>query len=335
MTTLYLTEPGTSVSYTNAQLRIKRRENIQHFRIAELDLVIILPGIHLSSQAIAKLLDQGIETLFLKRSGQFRGRLQGQFPSNPHIRLAQYQISDSYFGLALARHFIYGKIQNQRALLQRFNRKHHGQLTPLAEAVDTIAAQLIQLKRLDSPSREQLMGFEGICSRHYFQALRHIFPAQWGFQKRDRQPPPDPINALLSWGYGVLLSRVFAATVQAGLDPYLGFFHAVQPYRPNLVLDLMEEFRPVLIDRLVIQIISAGLLTPEDFIPSDDSKGIWLGPIAKKIFLSAIEKDLQTPIIYPPQGRKLKLSQIILEQCRHVSRCLLNRSLDYEPYVIR
>ncbi|WP_024547081.1 CRISPR-associated endonuclease Cas1 [Picosynechococcus sp. NKBG15041c] len=335
MTTLYLTETGTSVRYENHQLVITRHQNVHRFRFGELDLVLVLPGVHLSSQAIAQLLDRGVETIFLKSSGQFRGRLQGQFSTNPQIRLAQYQVSDSYFGLALAQNFIRGKIQNQRVLLQRLNRKHHGQLTPLAEAVDTIAAQLLQLRHIQSPSREQLMGFEGICSRYYFQSLRLVFSDGWGFQKRDRQPPPDPINALLSWGYGVLLSRVFAATVQAGLDPYLGFFHTVQPYRPNLVLDLMEEFRPILVDRLVLQIVNNNLLSPEDFVPSDTGQGIWLGPLAKKVLLHAIEKDLQTPLFYGPQNRKLKLNQIMLEQCRAIARCLLHRSLDYEPYTIR
>ena len=86
------------------------------------------------------------------------------------------------------------------------------------------------------------MGVEGICARSYYQALRYFFPPQWNFTGRNRRPPLDPINALLSWGYGVLLARVFSACVQVGLDPYLGFFHATEPYRPNLVLDVMEEF---------------------------------------------------------------------------------------------
>jgi CRISPR-associated protein Cas1 len=114
------------------------------------------------------------------------------------------------------------------------------------------------------------MGIEGICARTYYQALRYYFPPEWKFNGRNRRPPLDPINALLSWGYGVLLARVFSATVQAGLDPYLGFFHATESYRPNLVLDLMEEFRPVVVDQAVISIIESNILGTEDFqgIPS-------------------------------------------------------------------
>jgi len=139
----------------------------------------------------------------------------------------------------------------------------------------------------------------------------------------------------LSWGYGVLLARVFSACLQAGLDPYLGFFHATEPYRPNLVLDLMEEFRPVVVDQTVISIIQSQLLSPEDFQSSPDGVGVWLGSLAKKLFLGELEKQFRNPVLYPRQNRRLSLSQIILEQARSLGRCLMELSLDYEAFVIK
>jgi CRISPR-associated protein Cas1 len=179
------------------------------------------------------------------------------------------------------------------------------------------------------------MGLEGICARTYYQSLQHCFPPEWNFTGRNRQPPLDPINALLSWGYGVLLARVFSAVVMAGLDPYLGFFHANLPYRPNLVLDMMEEFRPLVVDWAVLQLVKAGLLTPEDFEPSPDGTGIWLGSLAKKLFLGELERRFREPLLYPPQSRRLPLSQIVLEQARRLSRCLVSGDLDYEPIELR
>jgi CRISPR-associated protein Cas1 len=179
------------------------------------------------------------------------------------------------------------------------------------------------------------MGLEGICARTYYQALRHYFPSEWKFSGRNRQPPLDPINALLSWGYGVLLARVFSAAVVAGLDPYLGFFHVTQPYRPNLVLDLMEEFRPVVVDAIAIAIIQSQVLDPSDFEPSPDGEGIWLGAMAKKLFLAQLERHFNTTFVYPPQNRNLRLSQILVEQARSLARCFVERSLDYQPYVIK
>jgi CRISPR-associated protein Cas1 len=336
MTTLYLTEPGTRVRCENEALMVERSGQIHRCRLGELRLVIILPGVQLTSVAIAQLMDRGIETIFLRQNGQFRGRFQSDFPSNPAIRIAQYQTVETSFGLALAQSLVNGKIRNQRALLQRRNRQTYNRISPLSEAIDLIAAYLPRLQPTPDPlDRDTLMGIEGICARIYYNALQHWFPAQWQFSGRNRQPPLDPINALLSWGYGVLLARIFSATVQAGLDPYLGFFHATQPYRPNLVLDLMEEFRPVLVDQAVISLIQADLLTSQDFEPSPDGAGIWLGPLAKRLLIRQLEEQLQTTYPYPPQNRRLTLNQILLEQARSVARCLTERRLDYYPFLIR
>lgn len=336
MTAIYLTEAGTVVNFQNESLLINRRGDRKYFRLSEISLMVIHTGVQLTSVVIAELMDRGIETIFLKQDGQFRGRLQGSFHTNPAMRLAQYQMVNSTFGTTIAQRLIEGKIRNQRAILQRRNRATKGAIAEISEAIDLLSTYVMQVSSCDVPfSRDSLMGLEGICARHYYQALRHYFPQEWKFSGRNRQPPLDPINALLSWGYGVLLARIFAAAVLAGLDPYLGFFHVTQPYRPNLALDLMEEFRPVVVDAAVIAIIQASLLTNEDFEPSPDSKGIWLGAIAKKLFLAQLERQFSSPLLYAPQNRKLRLSQILVEQARSLGRCLLERSLDYQPYVIR
>jgi CRISPR-associated protein Cas1 len=336
MTTLYLTEPGTVIRYRNESLTITKQEKSQNCRIAEITLVVVLPGVQLTDVVIAQLLDKGIETIFLRQDGQFRGRLQGQFATNPIIRLAQYRTVETTFGMAIAQKLVIGKIRNQRVLLQRRNRATKGEISQLAEAIDLISSYSSRLSDFTTPlNRDELMGVEGICARTYYQGLKHWFPPQWNFSGRNRRPPLDPINALLSWGYGVLLARVFSACVQAGLDPYLGFFHAIEPYRPNLVLDLMEEFRPIIVDQSVISIIQSDLLQSEDFQPSPDGEGIWLGTLAKKLFLGELERRFHTPILYPPQNRRLSLSQIVLEQARSLGRCLVNSRLEYEAFVIK
>jgi CRISP-associated protein Cas1 len=324
MTTLYLTEPGTVIRYRNESLIVIKQEQSKTCRLAELTLIVVLPGVQLTDVAIAQLLDRGIETIFLRQDGQFRGRLQGQFPTNPTIRLAQYRTVETTF------------VRNQRVLLQRRNRATNGQITELTEAIDLISAYSSRLNNTTSPfNRDELMGIEGICARTYYQGLRHWFPTQWNFSGRNRRPPLDPINALLSWGYGVLLARVFSSCVQAGLDPYLGFFHAIEPYRPNLVLDLMEEFRPVIVDQAVISIIQSELLGAEDFQSSPDERGVWLGTMAKKLFLGELERRLRTPILYPAQNRRLSLNQIVLEQARSLGRSLVRSELEYEAFIIK
>ncbi|PPT10188.1 CRISPR-associated protein Cas1 [Geitlerinema sp. FC II] len=336
MTTLYLTEPGTVVGYGNESLTVKRGEEKRRCRLAELRLLVVLPGVQLTAQAIAALLDRGVETLFLRGDGRFRGRLQGQFQTNPTLRLAQYRVVDTTFGMALAQMLVLGKIRNQRVLLQRRNREVQGRVAVLAEAVETMGTYIRQLQGLESPlERSQLMGIEGICARTYYQALAQVLPPRWNFSGRNRRPPRDPGNALLSWGYGVLLSRVFSACVRAGFDPYLGFFHATEPYRPNLALDVMEEFRPVAIDRTVWGILESDLLDPLDFEPSPDGEGVWLGTTAKKLFLAQLERRFQTRFFYEPQNRQLTLSQILLEQARWLGRCCVELRSDYRAFTVR
>jgi CRISP-associated protein Cas1 len=336
MTTLYLTEPGTIVRYSNQNFLIIKGEEKNTCRLQELELVVVFSGVQLTDVVIGVLLDQGIETLFLKRDGRFRGRLQGHFATNPLYRLAQYRIIDSYFAMALAQRMVYGKITNQRILLQRRHQETKQTINTLAENIDSILSYRLLLQNPENTlTQSQLMGIEGFCASLYYQGLKHYFPPQWNFHNRNRRPPLDPINALLSWGYGVLLARVFAACVQSSLDPYLGFFHSVEPYRPNLVLDLMEEFRPVIVDFVVINIIRQNLLDPQDFETSPDGKGIWIGKIGKKLFLAELEKRFQTELLYPPQNRRLKLSQILVEQARCLGRCCLELRLEYEPFILK
>lgn len=336
MTTLYLTEPGTIVRYRNETLLIIKNKKSKTCRLGELNLIVVLPGVQLTDVVIAQLLDRGLETIFLTQNGQFRGRLQGQFSTNPTIRMAQYRVVETTFGMALAQKLVMGKVRNQRVLLQRRNRASQRQIAELAEAIDLINTYSIHLTNTTTPlNRSELMGVEGICARTYYQALRYWFPAQWKFSGRNRRPPLDPINALMSWGYGVLLARVFSACLQAGLDPYLGFFHATEPYRLNLVLDLMEEFRPVVVDQTVISMIQSDVLAPEDFHSSPDGVGVWVGDVAKKLFLAELEKQFRNTVLYPPQNRNLSLSQIILEQARSLGRCLTELTLDYEAFVIK
>lgn len=335
MTTLYLTDYGITVRYENEALMIRTQNKLKVYRLSELNLIVIMPGVQLTIVVISELLDRGIETIFLRRDGQFRGRLQGAFPTNPAIRLAQYQTVDSAFGMAIAKKIVIGKIRNQRTILQRRNRVTEGKIGELAEAIDLIASYLMQLKNPDGNfDRDRLMGIEGICARTYFQALHHWFPALWQFAGRNRRPPLDPINALLSWGYGVLLARIFAIAVQVGFDPYLGFFHATLPYRPNLVLDLMEEFRPIIVDQAVISIINSNLIELDDFEASPDGVGTWLGTTVKKLFLVELERQFLKTLIYPHQNRQFKMSHIILEQGRSLGRCLVERNLNYEPFLL-
>lgn len=282
MTTLYLTEPGTNVRYSNESLVIVIKGKSQTCRLGEVDLVVVLPGVQFTDVAISKLLDKGIETIFLRQDGNFRGRLQGYFSTNPAIRISQYRVLESTFAIALAQKLVMGKIRNQRVLLQRYNRASEGQIAFLSEAINLIHTYSYRLHDGSMElNRSELMGVEGICARTYYQALQYWFPPLWNFTGRNRRPPLDPINALMSWGYGVLLARVFSACVQVGLDPYLGFFHATEPYRPNLALDLMEEFRPVVVDLAVNSIIQSDVLTPEDFHTSPDGVGVWVGDVAE------------------------------------------------------
>jgi CRISP-associated protein Cas1 len=263
MHTLAISEQGTSVHADGDTLVVQRGKSVlRRIRAGELEQVLLFGGVEVTRQAMNLLLRREIEMVLLTQDGRFRGRLSGRGSKNVQLRLAQYQRStDPAFCLGVARTIVAGKLQNQRQILLRAQRRL--QDDDLAVAVGNL--RVMAQRAAECTDLDVLRGFEGQGAALYFgQFGKLIRIPEFQFTTRSRRPPKDPVNALLSFGYAVLGSLAESDVYRCGLDPMLGFLHQPAYGRPSLMLDLLEEFRP-LIDTLVLRVVNRRQLSVQDF----------------------------------------------------------------------
>ncbi len=349
MAILYITEQGALLAKRGARLVVeKARKPIQWVHVFKVDQVIIMGNVSISPGAVAFLLEQGIDTVFLSIYGRYRGRLISQFGKNIELRKLQFErLSDPAFCLDVARRCIRGKLFNSRVLLRRSNQER-----PVPEVTTAVHYLRRTMKQLDGcDSIESLMGFEGTGAAAYFGCFRHLIRVgDIPFDGRNRRPPKDPVNVLLSLGYTLLANTIQTHVNVAGLDPYAGCLHAVEYGRPSLILDLMEEFRPLLVDSLVLTLINRRIIRNTDFYrpedqdepaydfakkgPERDDYPIYLGHEGMKKFITHYEARLNQCVLYLPRGQRLSYRDVCLEQVRLWVRHLRGEDL-YEPFTTR
>jgi CRISPR-associated protein Cas1 len=263
MHTLAITEQGTQVHVEGETLLLSReRQVLRRVRLAEVNQVLLFGRVEVSSAAIAILARRQVDVIFLTQQGYFRARLTGPASAQAALRLAQLRCAlDPAFCLRVTKTRVAGKIIHQRQLLLRAQRRLRDE--DLAEVLGRLRVLAEQCEQ--SPDLDHLRGLEGAAAALYFSQLGKLIrvPA-FAFRQRTRRPPRDPVNACLSFGYVMLGTVVETEVLRCGLEPMVGFFH--QPFhgRPSLVLDVVEEFRP-LVDALVLRLINRRQLGPLDF----------------------------------------------------------------------
>ena len=253
--------------------------------LIKIDEVVVLGEVTLTASALHMLLERNIEITFLSHYGQFKGRLSPAFSKNAILRLAQYQAHlNMTTRCELARRFVMGKLANQRQRLQRFSRTHRDaevsrelrQLTEMLNALATLSIQPTPVgrplatgdHRIAGTALETILGLEGAGSAAYFRCFGKLLsdPAQWPFPGRVKRPPTDAVNSLLSFGYSLLTNKVASVVQLVGFDHFVGYLHSAVYGRPALALDLVEEFRPVIVDAVVLNLLNNRMLTPNDFV---------------------------------------------------------------------
>ncbi|MDY6822364.1 MAG: CRISPR-associated endonuclease Cas1 [Thermodesulfobacteriota bacterium] len=260
---IYIKTQGARIIREGRHLLVKKGDSTCHTLFTyKLKQVVVFGNIEITHGALCQLMKNNIDTVYLTRYGRYLGRLAPEESKNVFLRKKQYQLlDDADAGLCLARAIVAGKLANMATLLMRIKR------TKKAKAAGQWAEQIQHLgKKLETAATvDSLRGLEGKASALYFQGLRHGFTENLGFTKRVRRPPTDPVNSVLSLLYTFLMNRVYAAVRVAGLDPYPGFLHAIDYGRYSLVLDLMEEFRPIIADTLTLSLFNLKILKPADF----------------------------------------------------------------------
>lgn len=264
--TVVISEPGAMLRVEREHLQLVRDgRTVREFPLATLAEVFCLGRTELTGGALQRCLRHGIRIILLSRDGRYLGHVTGPMSRNGELRLAQYQaVVDDTRATCLAREVIRAKMLNQRTLLLRRQRDLRS---------PDLAMTLIRMRRLlesldVAAGVDTLRGIEGACAKEYFQAFPLlILNPLFTFSGRNRRPPKDPVNAMLSFGYTLVGSILEAQVEAAGLDPALGCLHAPAHGRPSLMLDLLEEFRPMIVDSTVLRLVNRHQVGPTDFGP--------------------------------------------------------------------
>jgi len=336
---LYLTEQGMRVSREGERLVLEAGQKKKEVRLAEVEQVVVFGRINFTAPALQALLKRRIEVHFLTLAGKYLGKLSTPTGKNVELRLRQFQgFHDPALRLKLARAFVEGKICNQREYLARQKRRL-GEVS-LEGPIFHLKNALQELHRVGTV--EEVMGIEGMASRYYFQGLGTILKRSgFVFRERTRRPPKDPVNALLSFGYTLLLSRIWSLVETAGLDPYLGFLHSPDYGKPSLALDLMEEWRPILVDAVVVRVLNWKTIKPEDFsrepLPDEEpeeAQPVKLTRAGLRKFVKQFEERLKEEALYPQRGKRFRYGDILREQVYSLARVLRGERSVYQPFTL-
>lgn len=327
-TVVYVDKPGSLIRSRGDRLVVEHQgETVFRLNFKRVRQVVCVGRVGVTTPFLQRVLRDGIEVAFLDEHGAPGGRLVSLAHSDPTARRAQYRAADNEsFSRDIAGAFIAGKIANMRVGLLRAGRR-------VPDPVVTSAAETLAITRLvlgDAASYEELLGHEGMASREYFRAWRQVTGEDWGFTSRQRRPPPDPVNAMLSFGYAMLAQEAVAALEMAGLDAAVGFLHRARRGRPSLALDLMEEFRPVIVDAVVLRCLTTGIVRFEEFETAPGT-GCRMNARARQAFLAAYERRMLTVFTHEPDRRRVSYRVGLGLQARALARAILDPGRPYQP----
>jgi CRISPR-associated protein Cas1 len=334
---LYVQTSGTRIGRRGDELHIEPRDGEKlTARFGDISQVVLFGHVQITTQALHELFDRGIATCFLSAGGWFHGLARGMDHKNVELRRRQFAMAaDPAWCLTMARRLVAAKIRNCRTLARR----NAEALTPgVADRLRDLAAVTDETGSLES-----LLGIEGTAARLYFGEYGRMVrpPAKEGapagmtfdFDGRNRRPPRDPVNALLSLGYALLTKDVTIKLLAVGFDPYLGFYHQPRYGRPALALDIMEEFRPLIVDSAVLTAINTGVIQAGDFIRRGGA--VALTQAARARFISAYERRMDEEITHPLFGYRVSYRRILEVQIRLLARHLGGELAEYPPFLTR
>lgn len=338
--TLYLTTPGSYVSRDHLNLKIEvEQETKVSLPIHHIESICVFgPTIYITPQALALCWEHGVPVNYFSEHGLFFGRWEGIATGSVGLRRAQYRAADdAKRATDIARQCVAGKLQNSRQSLLRSARENDipEESERLSAAADQIKDVLRRLEHADS--LDTVRGFEGQAANIYFAVFNLHLRQQredFVFKTRTRRPALDRINCLLSFLYALLRHDAIAALTATGLDPFVGFLHAERPARPALALDIMEEFRPLLADRLAITLINRRQIGPKDFVEREGG-AVELTKDGRKTVISAYQTRKQETLQHPLLEQECQVGHLMLIQARILARHLRSDIPAYLPCVLR
>lgn len=339
LNTLYVTTQGAYLSKEGETVLVSvEKEKRLQVPLHTLGGIVCFGRVSCSPFLMGFCAENNVGMSFLSENGRFLARVQGPVSGNVLLRREQYRRADSPdFSASIARSFIIGKIANSRTVLQRVLRDHGSKIAQ-SEVEDVVSLLARSLRRIETTkSLDTLRGIEGETARNYFGVFDHLITNQkshFRFQGRNRRPPLDNINCLLSFLYTLLLHDIRSALEGVGLDPAVGFLHRDRPGRPGLALDLMEEFRPFLADRLALSLVNLGQVNGKGFAKSETG-GVTMNDATRKEVIVAYQKRKQDEIQHPFLGEKVAIGILFHVQALLLARYLRGDIDGYPPFAWR
>lgn len=339
LNTVYVSDPEIYLSLKGQNLNLlKENETVARIPLHNIEAISTFGHQGASPALMSECMKQNISISFFSSNGRFRGRVIGEVNGNVTLRKKQYRISeDEEKSAKIARHMIVGKIFNCEQILKRTVRDHALRVdtNKVMKAIDRL--KVSRSEAGNCTSLDALRGIEGNAASVYYSAFEECILNQnevFYFKTRNRRPPLDPVNAMLSFSYSLLASETAAALEGVGLDSYVGFLHRDRPGRTSLALDVMEELRPIVADRFVLKMINRQQITRNDFIVKEN-KAVILTEDARKNFLQLWQKEKQESITHPFLKEKIQWGLIPHVQALLLARYLRGDLDAYPPILIR
>jgi CRISPR-associated protein Cas1 len=336
---VYLETQGLRVGRSGGVLQVRDKERVvQEIRLNEINQLNVMGNIQVTTQAVQALLEQGVPLCYFSQGGYFYGMTSGMVTRNVFLRQKQFALAeDPWFCRKLARKLVAGKIRNQRTMLLR------NHIEPAGRVMAEMKAMAERAEACGSV--QELLGLEGNGARLYFSNFDGMLKAEsddgtpgesgftLNFTLRNRRPPRDPANALLSLGYSMLARDLQVACCAVGFDPMMGFYHQPRFGRASLALDLMEPFRPLIVDSAVITAINTRMVTPGDFVTVGDS--VMLTGNGRKAFYRAYELRMDTLVTHPIFDYRVSYRRLLEVQTRLLAKVLEGEIAEYPVFVTR
>lgn len=332
LNTLYITKQDAYM-HKDGETLVIEKDKIAMLRLPIHNLagVVTFGNVMVSPYAMNLCAERGVTVSMFSEHGKFLARIEGPVSGNVHLRLAQMRAHEDKAKKGdLARSFVIGKIMNGRAVLMR-RMRDHGETEPLKTASEKLRDALVRIQGESFPTVERIRGLEGEAAAAYFAAFNDLVVAQkekFSIASRNRHPPMDPMNALLSYVYTLLAHECRSALEGVGLDPQIGYLHELRSGRPSLALDLMEEFRAAIADRIAISLVNLKQVSPRDFKISETG-AVEMSDDARKTLLAVWQKKKQEEVMHPFLNEKVPIGLL-----PHAQALLLARHLrgDLDAY---
>jgi len=330
METLYVTDNGLQLKRRSDRILFKKDGKItEEIPLLDMKRILIFGNNQMSTDLMRHLAGRGVEVAFLSSRGKFKFRIVPETSKNIYLRMAQHRYyNNEEFRISWGKTIVRAKLTNQRNFLIRYQRNQPQ--TDIQNEIETLKKSVQNLE--ESSGLNEIMGAEGFGSKTYFSAYGKLLLNGFEMARREYYPPPDPVNALLSFGYMILFNEINSLLEAHGFDVFLGFLHSAKYGRASLATDLIEELRSPVIDRLVIYLINQGAVKTDQF-EKLETGAIRMNDKLRATYLKNYEKFMTTPFLDVKSRENMDYRQIIRNNVRQTEKVILQGAV-YDPYIL-